>query len=120
LTLKDIEIIGCLPQNSPVMYESIKAGHIVDSTASPTLSDGTAGGIESEAITFGPCQKYVDDRVMVDENEIRQGIKLVFEQHRQVIEGAAGAVVASFLKMRDKLVNSLKVDLARSKSFIFC
>jgi threonine dehydratase len=85
------------------MYESIKAGHIVDSTASPTLSDGTAGGIESEAITFGPCQKYVDDRVMVDENEIRQGIKLVFEQHRQVIEGAAGVVVASFLKMREKL-----------------
>lgn len=40
---------------------------------------------------------------MVGENEIRHGIKLVFEQHRQVIEGAAGVVVASFLKMREKL-----------------
>jgi threonine dehydratase len=78
----DITIIGCLPQNSPVMYESIKTGHIVDLPTSPTLSDGTAGGIE---------------------NEIRQGIRLVFEQHRQVIEGAAGVVVAAFLKTKANL-----------------
>jgi threonine dehydratase len=99
----DITIIGCLPQNSPVMYESIKTGHIVDLPTSPTLSDGTAGGIENEAITFEPCRKYVDDWVLVDENEIRQGIRLVFEQHRQVIEGAAGVVVAAFLKTKETL-----------------
>ena len=100
-----ITIIGCLPYNSPVMYESIKAGHIVNLPTSPTLSDGTAGGIEKEAITFEPCRKYVDDWVLVDENEIRQGIRLVFERHRQVIEGAAGVVVAAFLKMKANLKN---------------
>ena len=100
---KNITIIGCLPQNSPVMYESIKTGHIVDLPTSPTLSDGTAGGIENEAITFEPCRKYVDDWVLVAEDEIRQGIRLVFEQHRQVIEGAAGVVVAAFLRMKANL-----------------
>ena len=99
----DIEIIGCLPENSPVMYDSVRAGRIVDSAVSPTLSDGTAGGIEAGAITFEPCRRYIDDWVLVSENEIRDGMKLVFEHERFVIEGAAGVVVASFVKIRKKL-----------------
>jgi threonine dehydratase len=102
-TKKNVEIIGCLAQNSPTMYESIRAGRIVDWAMSPTLSDGTAGGIETDSITFEPCLRYVDDWILVDEDQIREGIKLIFEQHRYVIEGAAGVVVASFLKMRKKL-----------------
>ncbi|MGD8520752.1 MAG: threonine/serine dehydratase [Desulfobacterales bacterium] len=123
----DITIIGCLPQNSPVMYESIKAGHIMNLPISPTLSDGTAGSIENEAITFEPCRKYVDDWVLVDENEIRQGIRLVFEQHRQIIEGAAGVVVAAFLKTKEKLKNKNvvlvicggNIDLNTFKEIVF-
>jgi threonine dehydratase len=99
----DVEIIGCLPENSPVMYESVRAGRIVHSAVSPTLSDGTAGGIEAGAITFEPCRRYVDDWVLVSENEIRDGMKLVFDYERVVIEGAAGVVVASFVKIKEKL-----------------
>jgi len=54
-----VEIVGCLPQNSAVMYESIKAGKIIDMESKPTLSDGSAGGIEPNAITFELCQKIV-------------------------------------------------------------
>jgi threonine dehydratase len=98
----DVEIIGCLPENSPVMYDSLRAGHIVDSVIFPTLSDATAGGIEAGSITFEPCRRYVDDWVLVSENEIRDGMKLVFEHERFVIEGAAGVVVACFVKIREK------------------
>ncbi|MEJ0054559.1 MAG: pyridoxal-phosphate dependent enzyme [Bacteroidota bacterium] len=42
-----IKVIGCLPENAPVMYECIKAGKIIQNVPEkPTLSDGTAGGIE--------------------------------------------------------------------------
>lgn len=100
---REVEVIGCLPKNSPVMYDAVKAGQIVDSPILPTLSDGTAGGIEAGSITFEPCRRYVDEWVLVTEEEIREGIKLVFQEHRYVIEGAAGVVVASFLKLRDRL-----------------
>jgi len=100
---KNVEIIGCLPENSPVMYESIKAGWIVDAPVLPTLSDGTAGGIEHGSITFDVCQQCVDDWVLVGEDEIRDGMKLIFEEHRYVIEGAAGVAVASFLRLREHL-----------------
>jgi threonine dehydratase len=100
---KDVEIIGCLPENSPVMYESVRAGWIVDAAVLPTLSDGTAGGIEHDSITFDLCKRYVDDWVLVSEDEIRDGMKLIFEEHRYVIEGAGGVVVAGFLKLIERV-----------------
>ncbi|MCR4440025.1 MAG: threonine/serine dehydratase [bacterium] len=95
---QETRTVGCLPANSPTMYESIKAGRIVEATVRPTLSDGTAGGIEPGAITFPLCQKLVDDWVLVTEEEIRAALRQVFEEHRLVIEGAAGVAVAGACK----------------------
>ncbi|MHA2226516.1 MAG: threonine/serine dehydratase [Candidatus Hodarchaeales archaeon] len=94
----DIEIIGCIPENSPVMHESIKAGKIVDMIIKPTLSDGTAGGIEANSITFQLCQQYVDRFIVIQEKEIANAIHLILEKHHLVIEGAAGVTVAAYLK----------------------
>ncbi|MFN3335652.1 MAG: pyridoxal-phosphate dependent enzyme, partial [Caldilinea sp.] len=43
-TAKSVRIIGCLPANSPVMAESVRAGQVVEMESLPTLSDGSAGG----------------------------------------------------------------------------
>ncbi|UCE13889.1 MAG: threonine/serine dehydratase [Candidatus Heimdallarchaeota archaeon] len=94
----NIEIIGCLPENSALMYESVQAGKIVRREIKPTLSDGTAGGIEPGAITFELCQKYIDHFIIVNEGEIAEAIKYMLEYHHMVVEGAAGVTVASFLK----------------------
>lgn len=48
----DVKVSGCLPENSPVMAESVKANQIVEMESLPTLSDGTAGGLEPNAITL--------------------------------------------------------------------
>ncbi len=93
-----IQIVACSPLNSPVMHESLKAGHVVDLESLPTLSDGTAGAIEPESITFELCRTLIDDSLLVTESEIEAAMKLVLERHRLVIEGAAGVAVAGFLK----------------------
>lgn len=124
---REVEVIGCVPKNSPAMYDSIKAGQIVDSPMSPTLSDGTAGGIEAGSITFEPCRRYVDEWVLIDEEEVREGIKLIFQEHRYVIEGAAGVVIASFLKLRDRLAGKSvvlvicggNIEVAKFKEVVF-
>lgn len=102
---KKIKVIGCLPRNSPVMYESIKAGKIIDMKTKPTLSDGTAGGIEHGSITFELCKKFVNDYILVNENEIKKAIKLILGKHHLVIEGAAGVTVASLIKEKNKFKN---------------
>jgi len=95
--------VGCLPKNSPVMYDSVRAGRIVEARILPTLSDSTAGGVEPGAITFDLCREFVDDWVLVDEDEIRSAMALVKDEHDLEIEGAAGVAVAGLLKSRDRL-----------------
>ncbi len=102
---KNIEIIGCQPENSAVMYESIKAGKIVEIESKPTLSDASAGGIEKGTITLDICKKYVDDFILVTEEEIKEGIKLFLEKHNMLIEGTAALPAASYLKTIEKFKN---------------
>jgi threonine dehydratase len=98
-----VDIVGCLPKNSAVMYESIKAGKIlIDMRSKPTLSDGSAGGIEPDAITFELCQRYVDHYILVNEEEIAHTIRFMLEEHRMVVEGAAGVTIAAFLKEKGR------------------
>ena len=99
---ENIRIIGCQPRNSSVMFESIKAGHIVQMESKDTISDGTAGGIEEDSITFDMCKKYVDGFIIVEEDEIAKGILFALEKHSQLIEGAAALSIASFIRRKDE------------------
>ena len=54
-----VQVVGCSPENSQVMIQSVKAGKILDIPSLPTLSDGTAGGVEEGAITFDLCRALV-------------------------------------------------------------
>ena len=96
------KVIGCLPENSPVMYESVKAGKIIQIETKPTLSDATAGGIEEGSITFEICQQFVDDYILVTENEIRDAMLLIIKNQHQLIEGSAGVGVASLIKSAEQ------------------
>ncbi|HEY7698981.1 MAG TPA: threonine/serine dehydratase [Vicinamibacteria bacterium] len=93
-----VRIVGCQPQASRVMYESLAAGRILDLPSEPTLADGTAGGVDPDAITFPICQRDVDDMVLVSEDEIAQAMRLAIEKHCMLIEGAAALAIASFRK----------------------
>ena len=102
---RDVKIIGCQPENSAVMYESIKAGKILDIPSKPTVSDGTAGGIEQNSITYDFCRKYVDDYTLVSEKAIKNAIQLVIDKHQILVEGAGVLSIASFLKQKENFKN---------------
>lgn len=94
----DLTVIGCQPAHSPVMARSIEAGHIVEFPSRPTLSDGTAGGIEPGSITFEACRALVDEFILVAEDEIAAAMRLCMESDHQLVEGAAGVALAGFLR----------------------
>ena len=97
-TASRIQTVGCQPQNSAVMLASVRAGRIVDTASLPTLSDGSAGGIEPDAVTFSLCQNHVDHWLTVSEDEIAAAMRLIYYEIGECIEGAAGVAVASLLK----------------------
>lgn len=90
-----VRVIGALPANSPVMAESVAAGRIVERESLPTLSDGTAGGIEQGSVTFPLCQALVDEWMLVPEDAIADSMRRFIEDHHQLIEGSAAVAVAA-------------------------
>ncbi|UZR93520.1 threonine/serine dehydratase [Chondrinema litorale] len=96
--LPETKIIGCQPLNSPVMHESLKAGKIIEMESLDTISDGTAGGIEPDAITFELCKEIIDAFYLVNEKEIKSALKLIIEKHQYIVEGAAGLSLASLIQ----------------------
>lgn len=92
------EIVGCWPENSPVLRRCIEAGRVIDVPEQPTLSESTAGGLERESITLELCKNVIDRSVLVSEAEILAAMRLILETEHWLIEGAAAVAVAAFLK----------------------
>ena len=96
----NIKVIGCSPINSSIMLNSIKEGKIVNSESKDTLSDGSAGGVEEDSITFNMCKEFIDDYCLVTEEEIALQIKNTLNKDKILIEGSAAVAIASAIKMK--------------------
>ncbi|MBZ5624116.1 MAG: threonine/serine dehydratase [Acidobacteriia bacterium] len=94
----ETEIVGCWPENSPVLYECLQTGRIREVAEQPTLSESTSGGLEPGSVTLDVCRNVIDRSVMVSETQILSAMRLILETEHWVVEGAAGVAVAAFLK----------------------
>lgn len=92
------QIVGCWPENSRVLYESMQAGRILEVSEKPTLSESTAGGLEPGSVTLEICRSVIDRPLMVSEEEILSAMQRVRAARGWLIEGAAAVAVAAFLK----------------------
>lgn len=97
-----IQTFGVSPENSPVMYESMRANEMVEMETYTTLADTCAGGVDLDSITLELCQRYVDEIVLLTEKEIEASIRLLFEQHRLVVEGSGALGVGGLLKRKEQ------------------
>jgi threonine dehydratase len=96
------EVVGCWPENSPVLYESLKTGCIVSYPERPTLSESTAGGLEPDTITLEVGRKVIDTAVLVTEDEILEAMRRVRNAKGWLMEGAAGVALAGFLRTAER------------------
>lgn len=91
-------VIGVSPANDAAMAASVAAGRVVQPPVRPTLSDGTAGGIEDGAITLDLCAELVDEWILVEEEQIRDALRRFIDTQHQLIEGAAAVPLAAALQ----------------------
>ena len=99
----NIKIIGVQTKGASTMYESWKAGKIIDIEEYNTIAEGLLGGLESDAITFEIIQKYVDEIVLVDEESVKKAISLLWKIEGQFVEGAGATVVAYIMEEKKKV-----------------
>ena len=92
------------------MAKSVAAGRVLDLPSETTLSDGTAGGVEPDSITFELCRELVDEFVLVSEAEIAAAMRAYINAEQDQIEGAAGVAIAALLNRQD-VVRGMKVAI---------
>jgi threonine dehydratase len=96
-----IHVIGVSMERGPAMVESLKAGQVVDVVEEPTLADALAGGIGLDnRYTFRLIQEYVDETVLVSEDQIAAAMTFALDKHHLVVEGGGAVGIAALLYSR--------------------
>lgn len=95
---KGAKVIGVQARNAPSMYTWFKEKKLVE-TIKPTVADGVFVKKPGE-LTKRIVEEYVDDIMLVEEDEIINAIKFMFRNHNVVVEGAGALPVALLLSGR--------------------
>ncbi len=103
-TNPDIRVIGVETARLPSMIDAIAAHHPVTIDASTTIADGIAVR-RAGTITYPVVEKYVDEIVTVEEDEIASAILVLLEREKTLAEGAGAAALAALLQGKTSLSN---------------
>ncbi len=90
----DIKVYGVQAAGAPSMAESMKKHERVHLDSVSTIADGIAVK-EPGDLTFALCEKYVDEIVTVNDDEIAAAILALIENQKLVAEGAGATAVAA-------------------------
>ncbi len=96
-----VRVIGVNAEQSPTMTVSLKTGK---PTAAPakSIADGLGAGMPG-ASNFEYCKKFVDEWVLVSEEEIATSMRLLGERAKLVAEGAGAAALAAVIHNKTSL-----------------
>lgn len=95
----EVRVVGVEVEAAPSARLSRDAGRIVEVETGDTLADGIAVKRLGD-LTFPIVERYVDDIVVVGEEEIARAILLLLEREKSVVEGAGAAPLAALLSGR--------------------
>jgi threonine dehydratase len=94
-----VQIFGVQPSRIPSMKAAVTEGRPVTLSSAKTIADGIAVRRAGER-TLPLVQKYVDDIVTVEEEEIANAILLLLEREKTLAEGAGAAAIAAVLNRK--------------------
>jgi threonine dehydratase len=94
-----VKVFGVQPAKLPSMKAAVAAGKPVTLDSAKTIADGIAVRRAGER-TLPLVQKYVDQIVTVEEEEIANAILLLLEREKTLAEGAGAAAIAAVLNRK--------------------
>jgi threonine dehydratase len=94
-----VRVIGAQTSRLPSMKMAIEHKKPVTIPAKKTIADGIAVRRAGE-VTFPLVQKYVDDVVTVDDEEIANAILLMLEKEKTLTEGAGAVATAAVVQKK--------------------
>jgi threonine dehydratase len=98
----DIRIVGVQTSRLPSMLAARAEGHPVTVEPSTTIADGIAVRRAGD-VTYPVVERYVDEIVTVDEDEIASAILVLLEREKTLAEGAGATALAALLQKKTTL-----------------
>ncbi len=106
----EIKVIGVQPEGSPSMYESLKGGKLTSIEQSKTIADGLSVRRPGD-ITFFYVQRYVDEIVLVSDEEILDATSQLIRREHVLAETSGAAAFAALKRSRAGEGNSTDVAI---------
>jgi threonine dehydratase len=102
-----VRVVGVQTSRLPSMRDAVEARHLVTLEPATTIADGIAVRRAGE-VTFPVVEKYVDEIVTVDEDEIASAILTLLEREKTLAEGAGATALAAVLQKRTSLAEGTR------------
>jgi len=121
-----VRIVGISMERGCAMYASQQAGKPVEVEELATLADSLGGGIGLDnRLTFGIVRDYVDQLVLLSEDEIANAIRHAYFNEQIILEGGGsvgiGALLAGKVEPGDKtivLLSGKNIDMELHRKII--
>jgi threonine dehydratase len=98
-----LKVWGTEPERVGEAKRSLEAGQCMKNERTDTIADGLRVDIGER--NFGIIQKHVDDILLVDEGEIVEAMRLIWERMKIVIEPSCAVPLAAVLRNREVFQN---------------
>jgi len=110
-------VFGVEPEGANSMSLSIATGQPVTLTRTSTIADSLAPPM-SLPYSFDLCRRFVESIVTVSDQQIRQAMKVLFENLKLVVEPAGAAATAALLGPLSDSLRGKKVAVVICGSII--
>jgi threonine dehydratase len=108
----DIHVFGAEPERANDTYLSFQAGHRVEIPIPDTIADGLRSP-QPGALTFPIMQRFVEEVLLVTEDEIRSTVKSLLTRMKLLVEPSGAVAAAAVLHHKlPKDVRSIGVILS--------
>nr|WP_240480377.1 threonine/serine dehydratase [Enhygromyxa salina] len=106
LAAPNCEVFGVEPIGADSMHRSFAAGAPASIDAVRTIAD-SLGAPYAKPYSFELCRANVDELVLVDDDQLRDAMRLLFRDAKLAVEPAGAAATAALLgPLRARLVNA--------------
>ena len=95
-TRPSVAVVGVQASSSSAFADSYRARRRIAVKSGPTIADGIAVGTPGR-LTLPLVNRYVDDIVAVNEDEITQAMVLLLERSKLLVEGAGAVGLAALI-----------------------
>ncbi|MCB1111994.1 MAG: threonine/serine dehydratase [Chlamydiales bacterium] len=107
----DIKVFGIEPEGANAMFLSFKQNRAVALTGKPLSIADSLCAPSAEPYSYGICRQFVDEIILVSDQQIRQSMKILFEHVKVACEPACATAMAALLGPLKERCNGKRTGL---------